>query len=48
VHLEVVVKFIEEYRVVLRGLERAYISSRYICEEFFEEELRGLFKHMSS
>lgn len=37
-------KFIDECRVVLRGLERAYISSRYICEEFFEEEVKRAFQ----
>jgi HEPN domain-containing protein len=35
--------FIQENREVLRDLERAYISSRYIYEEFFEEEVKRAF-----
>jgi len=37
-------KFIKKYLKVLRDLERAYISSRYIYEEFFEDEVRNAFK----
>lgn len=35
--------FIQENREVLRDLERSYISSRYIYEEFFEEEAKRAF-----
>lgn len=38
-----VLRFIEEYKTVLRDLERAYISSRYTYEEFFEEEVKRAF-----
>jgi HEPN domain-containing protein len=41
---EEIKKFIEENKEVLRDLERAYISSRYIYEEFFEEEVRRAFE----
>jgi HEPN domain-containing protein len=41
---EEVKKFIEENKEVLRDLERAYISSRYIYEEFFEEEVKRAFE----
>jgi len=40
---EEVKKFIEENKEVLRDLERAYISSLYIYEEFFEEEVKRAF-----
>jgi HEPN domain-containing protein len=40
---EEIKKFIEENKEVLRDLERAYISSRYIYEEFFEEEVKRAF-----
>ena len=41
---EEVKKFIEENKKVLRDLERAYISSLYIYEEFFEEEVKRTFE----
>jgi len=41
---EEIKKFIEENKEVLRDLERAYISSRYIYEEFFEEEVKRAFE----
>ena len=31
-------EFLKNYRVVLRNLERACITSRYYFEEFFNEE----------
>ena len=37
-------KFIEENKEILRDLERAYISSRYIYEEFFDEEVKRAFQ----
>jgi HEPN domain-containing protein len=40
---EEIKKFIEENKEVLRDLERVYISSRYIYEEFFEEEVKRAF-----
>jgi len=40
---EEIKNFIEENKEVLRDLERAYISSRYIYEEFFEEEVKRAF-----
>jgi HEPN domain-containing protein len=40
---EEIKKFIEENKEVLRDLERAYISSRYIYEEFFEKEVKRAF-----
>jgi HEPN domain-containing protein len=36
--------FIQENKEVLRNLERAYISSRYIYEEFFEDEVKKAFE----
>jgi HEPN domain-containing protein len=36
--------FIQENKEVLRNMERAYISSRYIYEEFFEEEVKKAFE----
>ncbi|MFN3384020.1 MAG: HEPN domain-containing protein [Archaeoglobaceae archaeon] len=41
---EGVAEFIEKYKRVLRDLERAYVSSRYYFEEFFEEEVVEAFK----
>jgi HEPN domain-containing protein len=41
---EEIKKFIEENKEALRDLERAYISSRYIYEEFFEEEVKRAFE----
>jgi len=41
---EEIKNFIEENKEVLRDLERAYISSRYIYEEFFEEEVKRAFE----
>jgi HEPN domain-containing protein len=41
---EEIKKFIEENKEVLRDLERAYISSRYIYDEFFEEEVKRAFE----
>ena len=37
-------EFIEKYRKALRNLERAYISSRYLYEEFFDDEVEEAFK----
>lgn len=37
-------RFIEENRRVLRDLERAYVSSRYLYEEFFEDEVKEAFE----
>ncbi|MEM4155907.1 MAG: HEPN domain-containing protein [Archaeoglobaceae archaeon] len=37
-------KFVEKYEKVLRDLERAYITSRYYFEEFFEEEVLRAFE----
>lgn len=37
-------EFIEKNKTVLRDLERAYISSRYIYEEFFREEVEKALK----
>ncbi len=37
-------EFIEKNKKVLRNLERAYISSRYLYEEFFEDEVQDAFK----
>ncbi len=39
--------FMKKYRVVLRNLERAYITSRYYFEEFFEDEVEEAFKALS-
>ncbi|MBO8181820.1 MAG: HEPN domain-containing protein [Archaeoglobus sp.] len=36
--------FIARYRYVLRNLERAYITSRYLYDEFFEEEVAESFR----
>ena len=33
-----------KYKVVLRNLERAYITSRYYFEEFFKEEVEEAFE----
>ena len=41
---EEIKNFMEENKEVLRDLERAYISSRYIYEEFFEEEVKRAFE----
>jgi len=40
---EKVTKFIEENKKQLRDLERAYITSRYFFEEFFEDEVKRCF-----
>ncbi|MCS7144063.1 MAG: HEPN domain-containing protein [Archaeoglobaceae archaeon] len=37
-------EFVEKYKKVLRNLERAYVSSRYYFEEFFEDEVVEAFK----
>jgi HEPN domain-containing protein len=37
-------EFIQKNRVVLRNLERAYITSRYYFEEFFKEEVEEAFR----
>ncbi len=37
-------KFVEKYGKVLRDLERAYVTSRYYFEEFFEEEVLSAFE----
>ena len=37
-------EFIEKNKKVLRNLERAYISSRYLYEEFFEDEVENAFE----
>ena len=39
-----ILRFIDENKRVLRDLERAYISSRYIYEEFFKEEVEEAFR----
>ena len=41
---EKIKNFIEENKKILRDLERAYISSRYFFEEFFEEEVLNAFE----
>ncbi|RLI98685.1 MAG: DNA-binding protein [Candidatus Aenigmatarchaeota archaeon] len=40
---EELTKFIEENKRQLRDLERAYITSRYFFEEFFEDEVKRCF-----
>ena len=42
--VEGVEEFLNKYKVVLRNLERAYITSRYYFEEFFKEEVEEAFK----
>lgn len=42
--IEGVKEFLNRYKVVLRNLERAYITSRYYFEEFFREEVEEAFK----
>ena len=42
--IEGVRDFLTKYKVVLRNLERAYITSRYYFEEFFKEEVEEAFK----
>ena len=37
-------EFVEKNKKVLRNLERAYISSRYMYEEFFEDEVKDAFR----
>lgn len=37
-------EFLNKYKVVLRNLERAYITSRYYFEEFFKEEVEEAFE----
>ncbi len=39
--------FMKKYRAVLRNLERAYITSRYYFEEFFEDEVEEAFKALN-
>jgi len=39
-----IMSYIDRYKVVLRNLERAYITSRYYFEEFFNEEVEEAFK----
>jgi len=42
--IEGIREFISKYKVVLRNLERAYITSRYYFEEFSRRRLRRLSK----
>jgi len=42
--IEGVKDFLNKYKIVLRNLERAYITSRYYFEEFFKEEVEEAFK----
>ncbi|RLI86979.1 MAG: DNA-binding protein [Archaeoglobales archaeon] len=44
IDVEGIKEFINKYKVVLRNLERAYITSRYYFEEFFKEEVEEAFK----
>jgi len=44
IDVEGVKEFLNKYKVVLRNLERAYITSRYYFEEFFKEEVEEAFK----
>jgi HEPN domain-containing protein len=37
-------EILEQHKYTLRDLERAYISSRYIYEEFFDEEVKRAFQ----
>lgn len=46
--LEGLEDFLRNYRVVLRNLERAYITSRYYFEEFFKEEVEEAFEALES
>lgn len=39
-----ILNFIKENKKTLRNLERAYISSRYIYEEFFKDEVEKAFE----
>ncbi len=39
-----IMDFIKRNRKVLRDLERAYVSARYISEEFFEDEVKEAFR----
>jgi|Deesub1362B_J571_1020462.scaffolds.fasta_scaffold00696_18 HEPN domain-containing protein len=39
--------FIEKNKYVLRNLERAYITSRYLYDEFFEEEVEESFRALN-
>jgi len=41
---DAILKFVEENKVALRNLERAYITSRYYFEEFFREEVEEAFE----
>ena len=41
---EKILEFIKNNRKTLRNLERAYITSRYLFEEFFEDEVKDAFK----
>ncbi|ADC66534.1 HEPN domain protein [Ferroglobus placidus DSM 10642] len=42
--VEGVEDFLKKYKIVLRNLERAYVTSRYYFEEFFREEVEEAFK----
>ncbi len=42
--IEGVEEFLNKYKVVLRNLERSYITSRYYFEEFFKEEVEEAFE----
>ena len=44
IDVEGVEEFLNKYKVVLRNLERAYITSRYYFEEFFKEEVEEAFE----
>ncbi|WP_456467879.1 HEPN domain-containing protein [Archaeoglobus sp.] len=46
--IEGVEEFLKNYRVVLRNLERAYITSRYYFEEFFKEEVEEAFEALEN
>lgn len=41
---EEVEKFLRNYKIELRNLERAYITSRYYFEEFFKDEVEKALK----
>ncbi len=42
--IEGVEDFLKKRKVVLRNLERAYVTSRYYFEEFFKEEVEEAFE----
>ncbi len=46
--IEGVEEFLKNYRIVLRNLERAYITSRYYFEEFFKEEVEEAFEALEN